>query len=58
MLPYFTVTSNGYFEERGVQKSVLEDYFNTNQIAGSDDYAKMFLGKYWGSLKVMFNKDH
>ena len=45
------------FEERGVQKSVSQDYFKTNQVAGSGDYAKMFPGKYRSSLKIS-NEDH
>ena len=50
MPSYLTVTSNGLFlcksfEERDVQKSVFQDYFKTNQIAASGDYAKMFYGK-------------
>ena len=48
---YLTVTSNGLFlfksvEERGVQKTVFEDYFKTNQITESGGYAEMFYGKY------------
>ena len=30
------------FEERGVQKSVFQDYLKTNHIAGSNNYAKIF----------------
>ena len=63
MSSYLTVTSNDsfllkFFEERVVQKSVFQDYFKTNQIAGSLNYAKMLLEKYWGNLKIMSNEDH
>ena len=39
---YLTVTSNGLFlfesfEERGVQKSVFQDYFKANHIAETGD---------------------
>ena len=34
-------------KERDVQKSVLQDYFKANQIAGSGDYAKNLLLKYF-----------
>ena len=42
MSSYPSITSNGLFlfksfEERGVQKSVYQDYFRANQIAGSGD---------------------
>ena len=33
------------FKERGVQKSVFQNCFKTNQIGGSDD-CKVFHGKY------------
>ena len=46
------------FEDRGVHKSVFQDYFKTNQITGKGDYAKIFHGKYWGSLKRMSDEDH
>ena len=51
MSSYLTVTSSGlflfkYFEERGVQKFAFQNYFKTNQMAGKDDYAKLFHGKY------------
>ena len=47
-----TVTSTGLFlfksfDGRGVK----------NQLAESGDYAKMFNGKYWGSLKIMSNEN-
>ena len=63
MLSYFTVTSNGLFlfksfEERGVQKSLFQNYIKTNQLTGSGDYAKMFHRNYGGSLKIMSNEDH
>ena len=45
------------FEERGVQKTVLQDYFTRSQIAGSSEYAKIFHGKYSGSIKIMLNED-
>ena len=45
------------FEEIGVQKSILQDYFTRSQIAGKSDYAKIFHGKYSGSLKIMPNED-
>ena len=58
MLSYLTVTNNGLFllksfEKRDVQKFVFQDYFKTNQINGTDDYAKLFHGKFRGSLKIM-----
>ena len=48
---YLTVTSIGLFlfksfEKRRVQRSDRQNYFKTNQIAGSGDYVKLFLGKY------------
>ena len=60
MLSYLAVTSKSLFlfksfENRGIQKSVFEDYFKTNQIAGSGNHAKMCNGKYGGKLKIMSN---
>ena len=48
---YLTLRDNGLFlfisfEDRGVHKSVFQDYFKTNQITGKGDYAKIFHGKY------------
>ena len=39
----FILTSNGLniFEERGVQKSVFQDYFKGYHRAGSGNWAKM-----------------
>ena len=56
MPSYLTVTSHGLFlfksfKERCVKKSVFQDYFKANQIAGSGDHAKMSHRKYCGSLK-------
>ena len=45
------------FEGRGVQKSIFQNYFKTNQIAGSTNYGELFHGKYWGCLKIMSNED-
>ena len=45
------------FEEIGVQKSILQDYFTRSQIAERSDYAKIFHGRYSGSLKIMPNED-
>ena len=36
-----------FFEERGVQKSVFQNYLKTTQIAENGDYGKMFHGKSW-----------
>lgn len=46
MPSYLTITSNGLFlfkliKDSGVQKTFFQDYFKTNQIAGSGDFAKL-----------------
>ena len=51
MSSYLTVTSNSLFlfnsfEERGVQKSVFQDYFKTNLIARSGNYTNLYHRKY------------
>ena len=46
------------FEERGIQKYVFQNYFKTDQRAGSGDYTKLFYEQYWGSLKIISNEDH
>ena len=56
MPSYLAVTSNSlvWFKSFDVQKSdcFSRDYFRTNQITGSGNYAKVFLyyGKYWGTV--------
>ena len=59
MSSYLIVTSSGLFllkflKERGVQKSVFQNCFKTNEIAGSDN-CKVFP---WKILRVSKNKDH
>ena len=46
---YLTVTRNGFFlfkssEERGVQKSLSQDYFKASCTAGCGYYAKVLHG--------------
>ena len=64
MLSYLIVTSDtvlmfaNVYQYLNVQKFVFEDFFQSNQIAESCGYAKMFNGKYWEALKVMSNEYH